>query len=269
MHTGNATRCMHRQGYQMYTCRQGYWMHTHNQGYPMHTCRQGYWMQAHKEGYLMHARNQGYLMYAHKEGYPMYACKQGYRMHARRQGYQTMLPNACTQAQAGLLDACMQAMLPNVRTQARLPDVHTQAMLPDAYTRQGYLMYACKEGYPMQRRGRMGPSSMPKQGLQFGPHGGPGIPKTSWALGDAGCTHMLGDMTPGYIHGGTGLDASTTLDAPMHMRRSEGGTKVTTAVTSVNGAVKNESIRELAIPAPGTGGTGGVDDRSLMPETTT
>ncbi|KAJ7477373.1 hypothetical protein FB451DRAFT_1172929 [Mycena latifolia] len=26
-----------------------------------------------------------------------------------------------------------------------------------------------------------------------------------------------------------------------------------------------ESIRELAIPAPGTGGTGGVDDRSLMP----
>ncbi|KAJ7478463.1 hypothetical protein FB451DRAFT_1172792 [Mycena latifolia] len=134
---------------------------------------------------------------------------------------QAGLPDA--HMQAGLLDACTQPGLSDVHTQAglldactgRLPDVRTQGRLPNACMQSGYLMYTCWQGYWMhtcrQRRGRMGPSSMPQQGPQFVPCGGPGIPKTSWALGDAGCTHMQGDVTPGYIHGGT------RLDAPIHM----------------------------------------------------
>ncbi|KAJ7447423.1 hypothetical protein FB451DRAFT_1188275 [Mycena latifolia] len=125
--------------------------------------------------------------------------------NARRQGYQ--------------LYACMQAGLPIVRMQAGLPI----AGLPNA-CRQGYRLYARRQGYQLYTcrqsyriRGRMSPSSRAKQGPRFGPCGGPGIQKTSWAPGDAGCTHMQGDVTPGRIHGGTKVDASIILDAPIHM----------------------------------------------------
>ncbi|KAJ7478462.1 hypothetical protein FB451DRAFT_1172791 [Mycena latifolia] len=139
------------------------------------------------------------------------------------------------QAQAGLPNAGLpNAGLPNVCTQTMLWNVHMQAMLLNAR-----LPNACRQCYRMYARMHAGRATLPnvgllnacrqcyrmyahKQGYQMYAHRqgyqmGPGIPKTSWSLGDAGCTHMQGDVTPGHIHGGTRVDASTTLDAPIHM----------------------------------------------------